>query len=124
MRDDEFSATDLEAEGIPAIEDQPPGLEDDYNQVEGMMPPRDHPVAAEDFGITPEEERMQEPLAERVLREEPDVMDGLDDSVGRLVEPDQGVAGLDDEATSIASDSADTDGLSAEEAAMHVTDTP
>ena len=124
MRDDEFSATDLEAEGLPAIEDQPPGLEDDYNQVEGMMPPRDHPVAAEDFGVTAEEERMQEPLAERVLREEPDIMDGLDDSVGRLVEPDQGVAGLDDEATSIASDSADTDGMSAEEAAMHVTDTP
>ena len=124
MRDDEFSPTDLEAEGLPAIEDQPPGLEDDYNQVEGMMPPRDYPVAAEDFGITAEEERMQEPLAERVLREEPDVMDGLDDSVGRLIEPDQGVAGLDDEATSIASDSADTDGLSAEEAAMHVTDTP
>lgn len=124
MRDDEFSATDLEAEGLPAIEDQPPGLEDDYNQVEGMMPPRDYPVAAEDYGITGEEGRTQEPLAERVLREEPDVMDGLDDSVGRLVEPDQGVAGLDDEATSIASDSADTDGLSAEEAAMHVTDAP
>lgn len=124
MRDDDFSPTDLEAEGLPAIEDQPPGLEDDYNQVEGMMPPRDHPVGAEEFGITPEEERMQEPLAERVLREEPEFVPGDDGAVGRLVEPDQGVAGLDDEATSIAFDSADTDGLSAEEAAMHVTDTP
>ncbi|HVF74234.1 MAG TPA: DUF5709 domain-containing protein [Acidimicrobiales bacterium] len=118
---------DLEAEGIPAIEDAPPGLEDDYNQFEGMMPPRDHPVAAEEFGITAEEERLQEPLAERVLREEPDVMaDTLDDdSVGRLVEPDQGVAGLDSERDAIASEAfGDTDALSAEEAAMHITDLP
>ena len=117
---------DLEAEGIPAIEDPPPGLEDDYNQSEGMMPPRDYPVGAEEFGITGEEERLREPLADRVLREEPDVMaDTLDDgSIGRLVEPDQGVAGLDTERDAIASESYDSDALSAEEAAMHITDLP
>lgn len=122
MHDDDL---DLEAEGIPAIEDAPPGLEDGYNQYEGMMPPRDHPVGAEEFGITAEEERLQEPLAERVLREEPDVMVGDDDDlVGRLVEPDQGVAGLDSERDAIASVAGDSDALSAEEAAMHVTDLP
>lgn len=117
---------DFEAEGIPAIEDPPPGLEDDYNQVEGMMPPRDYPVGAEEFGITPQEGRLQEPLADRVLREEPDVMaDTLDDgSVSRLVEPDQGVAGLDTERDAIAAESYDSDALSAEEAAMHITDLP
>lgn len=117
---------DLEAQGIPAIEDPPPGLEDDYNQVEGMMAPRDHAVGATEFGITPQEERLQEPLAERVLREEPDIMTGdLEyDSVGRLVAPDQGVAGLDDERDAIAAVTGDDDGMSAEEAAMHVTDLP
>ena len=126
MRDDEFSPTDLEAEGLPAIEDQPPGLEDDYNQAEGMMPPRDYPLAVEEFGITADEERRDEPLADRVRREEPDVIPvGADEELqGRLVEPDQGVAGLDHERDAIATDVADADGLSAEEAAMHITDTP
>lgn len=124
MRDDELSPTDLEAEGLPAIEDQPPGLEDDYNQVEGMMPPRDYPVGVEEFGITPAEERQDEPLAVRVTREEPDVMPLDDEPLGRLVEPDQGVAGLDHERDAIATDVADADGLTAEEAAMHITDTP
>ncbi|MBW3669224.1 MAG: hypothetical protein KY443_08430 [Actinobacteria bacterium] len=124
MSTDDFDPNDLEAEGIPAIEDAPPGLDDAYNQVEGMMPPRDHPVGAEEFGITPEEERMDEPLADRVRREEPETMPGDDTGVGRLVEPDQGVAGLDDEPTNIAGDSADNDGMSAEESAVHITDTP
>lgn len=124
MSTDSFDPNDLEAEGIPAIEEAPPGMEDAYNQVEGMMPPRDDPVGAEEFGITREEERMDEPLAERVRREEPETMPGDDGGVGRLVEPDQGVAGLDDEATNIAVDSADDAGMSAEESAVHITDTP
>ncbi|MDQ3757559.1 MAG: DUF5709 domain-containing protein [Actinomycetota bacterium] len=118
--------SDLEAEGIPAIDDAPPGLEDDYNQFEGMMPPGDEPVGVEEFGITAEEERMQEPLADRVLREEPDVPSGYegDALLGRLVEPDQGVAGRDRERDSVAGLVDDGDGLSAEEAAMHITDVP
>lgn len=43
---------------------------------------------------------------------------------GRLVEPDQGVAGRDKERDPVASETADDDALSAEEAAMHVTDQP
>jgi hypothetical protein len=126
MRDDHLSPTDLEAEGLPAIEDQPPGLEDDYNQLEGMMPPRDYPLGVEEFGITAGEERQDEPLALRVTREEPDIipLGAEEEPLGRLVEPDQGVAGLDHERDAIATDVADADGLSAEEAAMHITDTP
>lgn len=116
--------SDIEAEGIPPIDDAPPGLHDQYNQVEGMMPPRDEPVGAEEFGITPEEERQQEPLAERVLREEPDVVPGDGDTVGRLVEADHGVVDFDEEETSVARETEDDDALSAEEAAMHITDRP
>lgn len=116
---------DLESEGIPDIETPPPGLEDDYNQIEGMIPPGDEPLGVEEFGITPEEERMQEPLADRVLREEPDVLPrGGDELLGRLIEPDQGVAGLDRERDPVAGLTDDDDGLSAEEAAMHITDLP
>lgn len=124
MSTDSFDPNDLEAEGIPAIEDAPPGMDDAYNQVEGMMPPRDHPMGAEEFGITQDEQRTDEPLAERVRREEPETMPADDAGVGRLVEPDQGVAGLDDEPTNIAGDSADSAGMSAEESAVHITDTP
>lgn len=125
LRDDGFDPTDLEAEGIPELEDAPPGLEDDYNRVEGMMPPRDHPVAADDWGVTPEEERLGEPFAERVRREEPDVLAGAADELhGRLLEPDQGVAGRDEERDPVASETGDDDALSAEEAAVHITDTP
>ena len=118
--------SDFEAEGMPAVEDQPPGLEDDYNQIEGTMPPGDVPVGADEFGVTAEEQRSQEPLAERVRREEPEfVGGGTGDALkGRLVEPDQGVAGLDHERDPIAGLTDDDDGLSAEEAAMHITDLP
>jgi hypothetical protein len=116
--------SDLEAEGIPPIDDAPPGLEDQYNQIEGMMPPGDQPMGATEFGVTAEEERQQEPLAERVRREEPEVSVGTGDVLGRLVEPDQGMVDYDDEESSVASESDDADGLSAEEAAMHITDTP
>jgi hypothetical protein len=46
------------------------------------------------------------------------------DDVGRLIEPDQGVAGLDHERDPVAGLTEDDDGLSAEEAAMHITDLP
>lgn len=117
-------SNDLEAEGIPTLEDNPPGMDDAYNQVEGMMPPRDEPVAVDEFGITPEEGRKQEPLAERVLREEPDIVQGDGDLVGRLVENDRGIVDVDMEETSVARETEDDDGLSAEEAAMHITDRP
>lgn len=116
--------SDIEAEGIPPLDDAPPGLDDEYNQIEGMMPPREEPVGADEFGITPEEERQQEPLAERALREEPDVAAGDRDTVGRLIEADRGVVDVDEEETAVARETEDDDALSAEEAAMHITDRP
>ena len=114
---------DPEAEGLPAIEDNPPGI-DGQNDNEGMIPPGDEPMAVDQWGTTQREERLQEPLAERVLREEPDVELGDQSPLGRIVEPDQGVAGLDTERDPIGTMTGDDMGLSAEEAAMHITDTP
>jgi hypothetical protein len=62
---------------------------------------------------------------ERLVEEGPALTPVADDTLqGRLVEPDQGVAGLDRERDPVASETADDDALSAEEAAMHVTDRP
>ena len=113
--------TDLEAEGLPDLEGQPVGVED---VVEGLVPPRDYPQGVEDR-VTAAEQLGDEPLAERVWREEPDREPGPEEEVGRLVQPDQGVAGLDDDPTETAlALGSDADALSAEEAAIHITDTP
>jgi hypothetical protein len=116
---EEAPPTDLEAEGLPELEDQPPGI-DAESAVEGMMPPRDRPVAATDYGTTAAEQGRDEPLRDRVRREVPDR--ALDDGrpVGRLVAPDAGT-GRDVEAAEVAEEEADdTLGLTAEEAAMHM----
>jgi hypothetical protein len=108
---------DLEAEGIP-------DLETPVNEDEGIIPPRDYPQGATEFGVTAREERMGESLAQRVGREEPDVLPRDDAPVGRLVAPDGGMIDVDDEPTEVATDTGEDAGLSAEEAAMHITDTP
>ena len=118
-------AKDLDEEGIP-------DLETPVNEDEGMIPPRDHPQGVEEFGITAAEQRTGEPIADRVLREEPDfdestVGQAADEAIGgRLLEPgSEDVDVLDEEKDSIATLVTDgEDGLSAEEAAMHITDSP
>jgi hypothetical protein len=112
---------DLEAEGLPAVEDQPPGVDD---LLEGIVPPRDQPLVAGGDGVTAAEQRSGETISQRARREAPEGGYEDDDTVGRLVQPDQGVAGLDVEPDELASDVADLDGLSAEEAAVHPTDSP
>lgn len=105
LRDeDDFDPTDIEQ----ASED-------------GML--GEQPMGATEYGVTAEEERTPETLADRVEREEPDVMVGMgeDQSIGRLVEEDQGVAGLDKERDPVATEVGDVAELSAEEAAMHET---
>lgn len=94
------------------------------NDQEGMLPLGEEPQGATEYGVTAEEERTPESLEERLRREEPDVMVGMgaEDSMGRLVEEDQGVAGLDKERDPVATEVGDDRGLSAEEAAMHPTD--
>jgi hypothetical protein len=116
----------MDEEGIP-------DLETPINEDEGMIPPRDHPQGVEEYGITAAEERGDEPLADRVRREEPDVEESsvaqaADDArlEGRLVEPgSEDVDSVDEEKDAVGSLVADDDGAqSAEEAAMHITDNP
>ena len=116
---DESPPMEMEAEGLPEVDDQPPGI-DVETAVEGMMPPRDYPVAATDYGTTAAEEAVDEPLASRVQREQPDVFRADAEPVGRLAAPDAGT-NLDREAAELADEERDyTGGLSAEEAAMHI----
>lgn len=125
----------LEDEGIPE-------LEEPINEDEGLIPPGDTPIAADEYGVTAAEQRTPEPMSERVTRELPDMMADdidLDDADlrygepaegdpirGRLVQPgDEDVDEIDDEkdvvATLIGEDDA---GMSAEEAALHIVDEP
>lgn len=117
---------------------------------EETMAPGDEPLAVKELGTTAAEERMGEPLAVRVQREEPDVLAGggdlrdLGDPGGDLLVDDPGDelggelvddagAGvsarivapddtwIDEEADVVGQEAqGDTGALSAEESAMHV----
>jgi hypothetical protein len=115
---------DLDEEGIP-------DLETPVNEDEGLIPPRDYPQAVEEYGVTAAEQRGDEPLSERVLREEPDFGQpgyAADDNGGlhaRLIDPaDEDVDDIDDEKDAIGFLVEDEGALSAEEAAIHITETP
>lgn len=64
--------TDWDAEGLPDLEAQPSGIDAETAQ-EGSFPPRDEPLAVGAWGTTAGEERVGEPLDERVAHEVPDV---------------------------------------------------
>jgi hypothetical protein len=111
---------------------------DDDSQVGAAYPP-DQPLGVKEYGITPAEDLVPEPLAERVAREEPDVSEAdiderlADDDellrpVGRLADSlDTDVPGFDDlEADAVAGSVIDgeLDDETAEEAAMHITADP
>jgi hypothetical protein len=114
--------------------------------------PPDRPLGVDEYGVTPGEELVDEPLEARVRREIPDNVraeDTVDRGIGSLVEPDQG-GGRDTEPDAVAglvTDGEDPDQLDpddllsgdpslrdvaqervddtpAEEAAIHVTDPP
>jgi hypothetical protein len=90
-----------------AEQEQAEALDDDKLPAE--YPP-EQPLAVDDYGTTPAEEHVTEPLAERVRREEPDFGDP---AAARLV--------IDDPAVEPdASTSERTGAAPAEEAAMHV----
>jgi hypothetical protein len=116
----------LEEEGIPELEEQPVGKVLSGETPEGVVPPRDYPLGAEEFGTTPAEDAVGESLAQRVAREVPDrpVGEGLEDQdeslAGRLVQPDLGVVDLDETPEEVGEAAPDVGGLSAEEEAMHV----
>jgi hypothetical protein len=114
---------DYESEGMPPPEDEPPGISGD-SDIEGIPLPGDRPGASTDWGVTSREEQLDEPIADRVRREVPDRIRADREPVGRLVAPDEGMIDADDEPAEIASETGDDAGLSAEEAAMHITDRP
>jgi len=98
----------------------------------------ERPLGVEEYGTTPREESLGEPLDVRLAREEPDLLEtappvvsdreGIDnpypsdreEQVGRIVETDEG-AREDTEADAVAFDvGTDEGGFSAEERAMHI----
>jgi hypothetical protein len=99
----------------------------DYDDPEGLLEyPPDHPLGVREYGTTAAEERVDEPLDERLRRDDRDEDDADEGTVGRLVEPgadDDGLATEDDEDEEVAS-SVDEEDLSAEEAAVHLTNAP
>ena len=65
--------TDWDAEGVPDLQEQPPGIDADTAE-EGSFPPRDAPLGSDEWGTTASEQLAGEPLAQRIEREEPDVV--------------------------------------------------
>lgn len=108
--------TDVESEGLPDLEGQPPGIGPE-NAVEGITPPADHLLGAEDPDVTAAGQAVPETLQERVLREQPDRLGGEVDPDGRLVagQPD----GSGEELGTWETD--DAAALSPEERAVHLT---
>jgi hypothetical protein len=117
----------LEAEGIPDLSDALDSKRITGDAQEELQPPRDYPIAVEDYGTTAAEQRAGEPLELRVERELPDVTTASTDQpypedddrpVGRLVADREGGTNKeqDSEAYSVGTDGGD---YSPEERAMH-----
>lgn len=67
-------AESMDAEGLPPLEDRPPGIDVETDQ-EGLVVPLDHPVAVGNdpaYPVTEAEDRQLESVAERAARETPD----------------------------------------------------
>ncbi len=115
-RDEDRAEDEGLAESYPPL----PEKEITGDPQEGLLlPRRDHPRAASDFGTTAEEQREGEPLDDRLREEEPDVEPGERAQAGRLVERDSGLT--DHEKDEVAEEAPDDDqGLTAEEAAVRI----
>ena len=107
----------------------------DDDKLPGDYPP-DEPMGVDDYGVTAAEELTDEPLEERVAREVPERGRPVDRGIGTLLDPDEG-GSSDQEPDAVATlqqqDDDETlddvaqervDDVSAEEAAMHLTDPP
>jgi hypothetical protein len=114
----------LDEEGIPDLEGPLPEKAATGDPQEGTSPPSDRPASLDD-GVTAEEASRPEPLDQRLARELPDRV-GPDDEHELLVAPeDDGdvPGGYDEEKDLVARGVEEEDqGLSAEEAAVHVVD--
>jgi hypothetical protein len=120
--------TDTEAQGQPAVEDQPPGIGPDTAE-EGSLLPGDGPGPSLDYGVTADEQAHPESVRQRAWRERPEDLPPADDPqtrpVLRLVGSDTDEPVYDDGADDgelLGEATDDGGGLSAEEAAVHVTE--
>lgn len=131
-------ADPFEEEGLGPAEDGLPSKRITGDTQDGMIAPRDFPLAADEWGTTAAEQERGEPLDVRLAREEPDVTaaadrpaddspfaatpypDDPDERIGRIVDVDEG-ARTDTEKDAVAYDvGTDMGGFSAEERAMHL----
>jgi len=133
-------ADPYEDAGLPATDDALPGKLITGDVQDDVVVPNDRPLYVDDYGTTDLEESLGEPLGGRLARENPDVLDKLDqpwkdtgdegsedpyptdpeERIGRLVDQEDG-AYADRDPDLFASDvGTDSGGFSAEERAMHV----
>lgn len=89
----------------------------------GPYSPPDEPMGSHAYGITRDEERRGESLAERDKHLQPENQPGGDPAVRLSQDGDGAVDDVDDEAEMLASIAGDED-LSAEELAVHITERP
>ena len=78
--------SDLEHEGIPDVEGRYPGEGATGVSWEGVVPPGDVPLGAEELRTTAAEEASDEPVALRAEREEPEVGGDEEDELVGLLE--------------------------------------
>lgn len=111
-------AESMDAEGMPELEERPPGIDVELDQ-DSTMVPKDHPIAVGDDPAYPNtlaEERSPEGVGERAERENPDV--GAEMGVGGGVQGRHAVT-TDDRRDETAIPPDPGMAHSAEEAAVH-----
>jgi hypothetical protein len=119
-------APDTVEDGIPATEEV---LEEQLltgDIEEGPIPPVDHPLALDEWGVVAAEERMGEPLDRRLAKEEPEIIRrDVSGPVRRLYQPGADDALTDSEDEEVGDlDASREDTLSSEEAAIRIVDGP
>ena len=122
-RPDEPDATasdDLEDEGIPDLEGPLPSKVATGDAQEGLTPPADEPLAADEFGTTAAEQARGETLSRRLSEEQPEqpLTETERREAGQLTE--RGDAETDDEDELIATELDETPGEPAEDDAVRV----
>jgi hypothetical protein len=115
----EPASTSLDAEGIPDHEGPLDTKVASGDGQEGLVPPGDAPLGA-DRAVTAAEQRDGSTLDERLAIEEPDRPATPDRPSPELVDEDR----PDDEADLVGAVGGTNDGISAEEAAVHLTEDP
>jgi len=120
-------APDLSEDGIPATEEVSEELLLTGDDALGPMPPLDHPQAVNQWGTTPFEERVGEPLDLRLRREQPDVFERaeeVEEDVPQVFQPGAEYS-VDEEPDEVGDlDAVWEDSLSAEELAMRIDEEP